>query len=81
MNKESASADRGEMIKQRRKTRFKKNIEQGFVKLVLFILLLGFAYVILYPFLFKITAAFMMRSPEASATFSPHRPPPLFLPT
>ena len=37
MNKESASADRGEMIKQRRKTRFKKNIEQGFVKLVLLI--------------------------------------------
>ena len=59
MNKEAASVDRGEMIKQRRKARLKRNIEQGFVKLVLFILLLGFAYVILYPFLFKITAAFM----------------------
>ena len=39
--------------------RIKRLVKRGLVKLVFFILLLGFAYVILYPFLFKLTAAFM----------------------
>ena len=44
---------------RRLRLRILKIMKRSFVKLVFFILLLGFAYVILYPFLFKITAAFM----------------------
>lgn len=38
-----------------------KYSKQFVVKLLIFILLVGFAYVILYPFLFKILAAFMSK--------------------
>lgn len=49
------------MRQRQRNMRIQKAIKQNLVRLVFFILLLGFAYVILYPFLFKITAAFMSK--------------------
>ncbi len=61
MNNKEACLDRDALIQKRRRLRFERAIKRGFVKFVFFVLLLGFAYVILYPFLFKITAAFMSR--------------------
>lgn len=61
MNNKEACLDNGTLIQKRRRLRFERTIKRGFVKFVFFVLLLGFAYVILYPFLFKITAAFMSR--------------------
>ena len=61
MNNKEAYLDRDALIQKRRRLRFERAIKRGFVKFVFFVLLLGFAYVILYPFLFKITAAFMSR--------------------
>lgn len=51
--------NRETMLQQRCRMKVGKAVKRGLVKLVFFILLLGFAYVILYPFLFKITASFM----------------------
>ena len=59
MSHNHASIQQTDMIRQRNKTRIAKLVRRNAVKLVFFILLLGFAYVIIYPFLFKITAAFM----------------------
>ena len=61
MNNKEACLDRDALIQKRRRLRFERAIKRGFVKFVFFVLLLGFEYVILYPFLFKITAAFMSR--------------------
>lgn len=46
-------------LSNRTKTKITKYSKQFVVKLLIFILLIGFSYVILYPFLFKILAAFM----------------------
>ena len=48
-------------LSNKTKARIIKNTKQIFVKLLIFILLIGFAYVILYPFIFKILSAFMSK--------------------
>ena len=45
--------------KQYNKQFFLRVIREGSVKVLTFVLLLGFAYIILYPFLFKILSSFM----------------------
>lgn len=48
-------------ISSKDKAKLLKFSKQFVIKLLTFILLIGFAYVILYPFLFKILAAFMSK--------------------
>ena len=48
-------------ISDKAKAKVTKYSKQFVVKLLIFILLVGFSYVILYPFLFKILAAFMSK--------------------
>lgn len=48
-------------LSNRTKTKISKYSKQFVAKLLIFILLIGFSYVILYPFLFKILAAFMSK--------------------
>ncbi len=59
MDNGSVSAGRAVLKRRDPRAKLVRIVKRGFVRLVFFILLLGFAYVILYPFLFKITAAFM----------------------
>ena len=47
------------LVGARRRQKLLAGIRGTLIKLILFIMLLGFAYVILYPFLFKIMASFM----------------------
>lgn len=49
-------------ISEKTRTRILKNFRSITVKILTFILLCGLSYVILYPFLFKILAAFMSKS-------------------
>lgn len=57
-------------LRQRRIARIRKKTGSFLTKLLLFVMLLGFAYVILYPFFAKITASFMSRDDLYDATVS-----------
>lgn len=49
------------LITEKQKAKLSKNIKQFTVKFLIFVLLIGLSYVILYPFIFKILAAFMSK--------------------
>ena len=68
--KDGLAAVRRALTDSSRLNRVQRKTGRFFVNLILFILLLGFAYVILYPFLAKITASFMSESDLYDATVS-----------
>lgn len=49
------------VISEKGKAKIIKNIKQFSVKFLIFVLLIGLSYVILYPFIFKLLAAFMSK--------------------
>ena len=49
------------LLSEKQKAKLSKNVKQFFVKFLIFVLLVGLSYVILYPFIFKILAAFMSK--------------------
>lgn len=49
------------LLNEKRKAKLSKNLKQFTVKFLIFVLLIGLSYVVLYPFIFKILAAFMSK--------------------
>ena len=49
------------LLNEKRKAKISKYAKQFIVKFLIFVLLIGLSYVILYPFIFKILAAFMSK--------------------
>lgn len=49
------------LLNEKRKAKLSKNFKQFTVKFLIFVLLIGLSYVVLYPFIFKILAAFMSK--------------------
>lgn len=49
------------ILSEKAKMKLIKNLKQFVVKFLIFVLLIGLSYVIIYPFLFKILAAFMSK--------------------